>query len=105
MFPLQRNRRLRLNPALRDLVRETSLSPNDFLVPLFVVEGRGVKEEIPSMPGYYRLSLDHLKKETKQLWDLGLKSVLLFVKVPDSLKDNKGTKSVNEVQNKIGRLG
>lgn len=95
MFPLQRNRRLRLNPALRDLVRETSLSPNDFLVPLFVVEGRGVKEEIPSMPGYYRLSLDHLKKETKQLWDLGLKSVLLFVKVPDSLKDNKGTEALN----------
>lgn len=95
MFPLQRNRRLRLNPALRDLVRETSLSPNDFLVPLFVVEGRGVKEEIPSMPGYYRLSLDHLKKETKQLWNLGLRAVLLFVKVPDSLKDNKGSEALN----------
>ena len=95
MFPLQRNRRLRLKPALRDLVRETSLGPNDFLVPLFVVEGRGVKEEIPSMPGYHRMSLDNLKKETKQLWDLGLRAVLLFVKVPDSLKDNKGTEALN----------
>mgnify|MGYP001076516024 CR=1 FL=1 len=95
MFPLQRNRRLRINSSLRGLVRETSLSPNDFLVPLFVVAGRGVKEEIPSMPGYFRLSLDNLKKEVRALWDLGLRSVLLFVKVPDSLKDNKGTEALN----------
>ncbi len=95
MFPLQRNRRLRSNPALRDLVRETSLSPNDFLVPLFAVEGKGIKEEIPSMPGYYRMSLDELKKEVKQLWNLGLKSVLLFVKVPDRLKDNAGKEALN----------
>jgi len=95
MFPLQRNRRLRINSSLRGLVRETSLSPNDFLVPLFVVAGRGVKEEIPSMPGYFRLSLDNLKKEVRELWDLGLRSVLLFVKVPDSLKDNKGTEALN----------
>ena len=95
MFPLQRNRRLRLNPALRGLVRETSLSPNDFLVPLFAVEGKGVKEEIPSMPGYYRMSLDNLKKEVKELWGLGLRAVLLFVKVPDALKDNKGREALN----------
>ena len=95
MFPLQRNRRLRLTPSLRGLVRETSLSPNDFLVPLFVVEGKGVKEEIPSMPGYYRQSLDNLKTEVEELWNLGLRAVLLFVKVPDSLKDNKGREALN----------
>jgi len=76
-------------------VRETIISPNDFLVPLFVVEGKGVKEEIASMPNYYRLSLDHLSKEVKELWSLGLKSVLLFVKVDDKLKDNKGTEALN----------
>jgi len=76
-------------------VRETTLSPNDFLVPLFAVEGKGVKEEIPSMPGYYRLSLDNLKKEVNELWNLGLRAVLLFVKVPDSLKDNKGREALN----------
>jgi len=95
MYPLRRNRRLRNTPAIRDLVRETTLSPNDFLVPLFIVEGKGVKEEIPSMPNYYRLSLDILESEVKQLWHLGLKSVLLFVKVPDALKDNKGTEALN----------
>jgi porphobilinogen synthase len=76
-------------------VRETTISPNDFLVPLFVVEGKGVKEEIPSMPNYYRFSLDLLKDEVKVLWNLGLKSVLLFVKVDDKLKDNKGTEALN----------
>jgi porphobilinogen synthase len=76
-------------------VRETTISPNDFLVPLFVVEGKGVKEEIPSMPNYYRFSLDLLKEEVKLLWNLGLKSVLLFVKVDDKLKDNKGTEALN----------
>lgn len=92
---LRRNRRLRTSEAIRSLVRETIISPNDFLVPLFVVEGKGVKEEIASMPNYYRYSLDMLSSEVKELWSLGLKSVLLFVKVPDSLKDNKGTEALN----------
>jgi porphobilinogen synthase len=95
MYPLRRNRRLRTNEAIRSLVRETIISPNDFLVPLFVVEGKGVKDEIPSMPNYFRYSLDLLEMEVKELWKLGLKSVLLFVKVPDSLKDNKGTEALN----------
>ncbi|UOB15933.1 porphobilinogen synthase [Abyssalbus ytuae] len=95
MFPLRRNRRLRSNESIRSLVRETIITPNDFLVPLFVVEGKNIKEEIPSMPNYFRLSLDLLEKEVKELWNLGLKSVLLFVKVPDKLKDNKGTEAVN----------
>ncbi|HSP83451.1 MAG TPA: hypothetical protein VLN72_06945, partial [Gillisia sp.] len=95
MYPLRRNRRLRTGESIRSLVRETILSPNDFLVPLFVVEGKNVKEEIASMPNYYRFSLDLLEKEVKELWDLGLRSVLLFVKVPDDLKDNAGTEALN----------
>ncbi|KXO00541.1 delta-aminolevulinic acid dehydratase [Aequorivita aquimaris] len=95
MYPLRRNRRLRTNESMRNLVRETIISPNDFIVPLFVVEGKGVKEEIASMPNYYRLSLDNLQKEVKELWKLGLKSVLLFVKVDDKLKDNSGKEALN----------
>lgn len=95
MFPLKRNRRLRTNEAIRSIVRENLITPNDFLVPLFVVEGQGVKEEISSMPNYFRLSLDLLEKEVKDLWNMGLKSVLLFVKVPDNLKDNKGSEALN----------
>lgn len=95
MYPLRRNRRLRTTPALRALVSETQLSTTDFIVPLFVLEGSGIKEEIPSMPNYYRYSLDLIRKEVKELWSLGLKSVLLFVKVPDKLKDNAGTEALN----------
>ena len=95
MHLLQRNRRLRTNESIRSLVCETIITPNDFLVPLFVVEGKGVKDEIASMPNYFRYSLDLLEKEVKELWKLGLKSVLLFVKVPDNLKDNKGTEALN----------
>ncbi|RLD26227.1 MAG: porphobilinogen synthase, partial [Bacteroidetes bacterium] len=95
MYPLRRNRRLRASEAIRSLVRETIITPNDFLVPLFVVEGKGVKEEITSMPDYYRFSLDLLSSEVKELWSLGLKAVLIFVKVPDNLKDNKGTEALN----------
>ncbi len=92
---LRRNRRLRTTEATRALVRENTITPNDFLVPLFVVEGKGIKEEIPSMPNYYRFSLDLLTTEVKALWNMGLKAVLLFVKVPDNLKDNKGTEALN----------
>lgn len=95
MYPLRRNRRLRTTEAIRSLVRETILSPDDFIVPLFVVEGKNVKEEIASMPNYFRYSLDNLEKEVKELWSLGLKSVLLFVKVPDHLKDNQGKEAIN----------
>jgi porphobilinogen synthase len=96
MFPLRRNRRLRTSAAVRSLVQQTLISPSDFIVPLFVVEGKGIKEEIASMPDYYRFSLDLLKKEVQLLRDMGLKSVLLFVKVPDHLKDNKGTEALNK---------
>ncbi len=95
MYPLRRNRRLRTTEAIRSMVRETILTPSDFLVPLFVVEGKNIKEEIASMPNYYRMSLDNLEKEVKELWEMGLCSVLLFVKVADNLKDNKGTEAIN----------
>ncbi len=95
MFPLQRNRRLRTNTTIRNLVQENHLNANDFLVPLFVIEGKGLKEEIASMPNYFRFSLDLLEKELEILWNLGLRSVLLFVKVPENLKDNKGTEALN----------
>ena len=96
MYPLNRNRRLRSSEAIRSLVRETIITPDDFLVPLFVVEGKGIKEDISSMPGYYRLSLDLLDKEAKTLWSMGLKAVLLFVKVADELKDNTGKEALNK---------
>ncbi len=95
MYPLRRNRRLRATSAIRSLVRETHLSPDDFIVPLFVTEGSGVQDPIPSMPGYFRLSLDRLQAEVKELHKMGLKAVLLFVKVPDTLKDNAGKEAVN----------
>ena len=95
MFPLKRNRRLRTNESIRSLVCETILHPNDFIVPLFVVEGKNIKEEIPSMPNYFRFSLNLLEIEIKELQKLNLKSVLLFVKVPDNLKDNVGKEALN----------
>ena len=94
MYPLRRNRRLRQSDAIRHLVRETIITPSDFLVPLFVVEGKGLKEAIPSMPNYFRYSLDLLAKEVQELWSLGLCGVLLFVKVPNHLKDNAGTEAL-----------
>ena len=96
MYPIVRNRRLRQNAAIRALVQETQLSVNDFLVPLFMVEGQGVKEEILSMPGQYRMSLDQLQQEIKELHALHLKGVLLFAKADQKLKDNAGTEAFNE---------
>ena len=95
MYPLKRNRRLRSKKSLRNLVRETTIHPHDFIVPLFLVEGKNIKDEIPSMPNYYRFSLDNISKEVKQLWDLGVQAVLLFAKVPENLKDNYGTEALN----------
>ncbi len=92
----RRNRTLRQSPALREMVAETILTASDFIVPLFVTEGTGIKEEISSMPGYYRFSLDNLKKEANELWALGIKSVLLFVKVPDNLKDDACSEALNK---------
>jgi len=96
MYLQRRNRILRNNPAIRDMVRETILSPDDFIVPLFIDAGENIKTEIPSMPGYFRNSLDVTVKEVKELWNMGLKSVLLFIKCEDHLKDNTGREAWNQ---------
>ena len=95
MFPLNRNRRLRNKESLRNLIREHRLHPHDFIAPLFITEGKNKKTPIESMPGYYRLSIDNIKKEVKSLWSLGIQSVLLFPKVDDKLKDNLGKEALN----------
>lgn len=95
MYPLYRNRRIRSSAAMRDLVRETTLTANDFMVPLFIVEGTETKTEIPSMPDYFRFSLDLATTEAKRLYDLDVKGVLLFVKVADAEKDNTGLAALN----------
>jgi porphobilinogen synthase len=77
-FPATRLRRLRVSPALRSMVRETKLTPADFIYPLFVVHGRDVREEIPSMPGVYHLSIDHLAAEAKSITSLNIPAVILF---------------------------
>jgi porphobilinogen synthase len=94
MYLQRRNRILRQSPSIRSLVAETRLSPDDFIAPMFIDEGTGVLHEIPSMPGYYRRSIDGTVKEVKELWSLGIKSVLLFIKCKDELKDNKGHRSM-----------
>jgi porphobilinogen synthase len=93
---LRRNRILRQSPAIRSMVAETILRPADFIAPLFIEEGSTLKIEIASMPGYYRMSLDLVVLEVKQLWDLGIRSVLLFIKCEDALKDNTGQEAWNE---------
>lgn len=95
MYPLKRPRRLRQNLAIRSMVQETIITPNDFLVPLFISEGTGLIKEIPSMPNYFKKSLDLTVKDVKELWAMGIKSVLLFVQVADELKDNEGTEAIN----------
>ncbi|KAA9039351.1 porphobilinogen synthase [Ginsengibacter hankyongi] len=96
MYLQRRNRILRQSPSIRSMVAETTLTPNDFIAPLFIDEGKNVAFEIPSMPGYYRYSIDGTIKEIKELWSLGIKSVLLFIKAPDELKDNTGKEAWND---------
>ncbi len=96
MYLQRRNRITRQSAAIRSMVAETRLSPDDFIVPLFIDEGSNVKTEIVSMPGYYRNSLDITVKEVKELWHMGIKSVLLFIKCKDELKDNTGKEAWNK---------
>ncbi len=95
MHLIRRNRILRSSPAIRAMVAETILKPSDFIAPLFITEGSNVKEEITSMQGYFRMSIDTTLIEVKQLWDLGIKCVLLFIKCKDELKDNRGAEAIN----------
>ncbi|WP_288071993.1 porphobilinogen synthase [Hydrotalea sp.] len=95
MYLQKRNRILRKSAAIRSLLAETVLTPNDFIAPLFIDEGINQKTEISSMPGYYRNSLDITVTEIKELYSLGIKSVLLFVKALDETKDNEGKEAWN----------
>lgn len=96
MYLQRRNRILRTTPAIRSLVAETTLTPNDFIVPLFIDEGENLKTEIASMPDYFRRSIDLTVDEVRELWSLGIKSVLLFIKCKDEWKDNTGKEAWNK---------
>ncbi len=90
-FPTKRLRRLRYNPTVRDMVRETALSKNDLIYPLFVVHGKGIKNEIKSMPGVYQMSLEILVNECVELEKLGIPAVILFG-IPEH-KDEVGSEA------------
>jgi len=90
-----RPRRLRRSPALRRMVRETQLSVDDLIYPLFVMSGEGQKVEITSMPGCYRYSLDLLLKEVAEAFELGINAIALFPVIPETKKDATGTESYN----------
>ncbi len=89
MFPNKRLRRLRSHPVLRDLIQETYLRKEDFIYPLFVVPGEGIKREVPSMPGVYQQSIDQIIKECEECLKLGVKSLILFG-IPET-KDSTGS--------------
>jgi porphobilinogen synthase len=111
-YPTKRLRRLRYNPILRDMIRETSLSKNDLIYPLFVVPGENVKNPVKSMPGVFQLSIDNLIKECEELVVLGVPAIILFG-IPEH-KDEKGSeayddngiiqKAVREIKAKIKKL-
>ena len=90
----KRFRRLRINPAIREMVRETSVCASDFIYPLFIVEGKGIKKEISSMPGVFQMSLDEILKECEVVRNLGIKAVILFG-IP-SLKDSVGSDALSD---------
>ncbi|WP_379965248.1 porphobilinogen synthase [Epilithonimonas sp. UC225_85] len=92
---ISRNRRLRTNDSIRSLVRETILTTNDLVLPMFVMEGDNKKETISSMPGVFRQSLDLTVKTVKENYNLGIKAINLYMKVSDNLKDNTGKEAWN----------
>ncbi len=94
-YPTRRQRRLRTRSSVRDLVREHRLSADDFIQPLFVHDGDGPDEAIPSMPGMYRHNIDSLVTRAGRAWDAGVKAVALFPKVADSLKTEDGREAWN----------
>ncbi len=111
-FPIHRPRRLRLNRTIRKMVRETQLRPEDFIYPMFVTFGRGVKKKISSMPGCFQQSVDKIVKEAQNVYKLGIPAVLLFG-IPES-KDKRATgaysekgvvqKAVTAIKNKVPEL-
>lgn len=112
VFPEYRPRRMRINEAFRSLVRETSLSPDNLIYPLFIQSGKKVREPIISMPGIYRLSVDQLAKEAKECLGLGVNHVILFG-LPDKkdpvgsgahAKDGIIQRAIKEIKNKAPEL-
>jgi porphobilinogen synthase len=102
MFPIHRCRRLRKNETIRRMVRQTSITPDDFIYPLFVTYGKGVRKEISSMPGSYQESIDELVKNAKEIYSLGIPAVILFG-IPEH-KDEMGSSAYDDdgiVQNAI----
>ena len=112
LFPDYRPRRMRQNQAFRRMVRETRLDLSDLIMPLFVVEGKGIKNPIPSMPGQFQLSSDNLVKTAQEVFDLGIPAIILFglPKSKDSLatqayaKNGVVQKAIKEVKNKVPEL-
>lgn len=112
VFPEYRPRRLRRNNQMRSLIRETRLSPEQFIYPLFVKPGKGVREEVPSMPGVFRLSVDQLADEARELLGLGINHVILFG-LPEE-KDSAGSgahnqdgiiqRAIKELKNRVPEL-
>src|SRR4030042_5507205 len=112
MFPIHRPRRLRKNETVRKMVRETSLSTDDFIYPLFVTFGKGVKKEISSMPGCFQESVDIVVKHAKEVYSLGIPAVILFG-IPEH-KDELGSgasddhgvvqKAIRAIKNKVPEL-
>ncbi len=94
MFPVKRLRRLRKNETIRRMVRETRLSPDNFIYPLFVTYGKGIRKEIPSMPGCFQESVDKIAKHSREIYSLGIPSVILFG-IPEH-KDEKGSGAYDE---------
>lgn len=92
--PYYRLRRLRKNPQIRNMIRETTLTPHDFILPLFVAPGRDKKKPISSMPGNYQMSIDNLVKEARDVWDRGIQSIILFG-IPEQ-KDAVGSDATSE---------
>lgn len=95
MLNISRPRRNRKNQAIRNLIRETQLTPHDLIAPLFVIEGTQVKDPIHSMPGIHRLSIDLLVKECKELFDLGVPCVSLFPAIDEKLKTSDAREATN----------
>jgi porphobilinogen synthase len=111
-FPIQRPRRLRSSSAIRKIVRETSVSPDDLIYPLFVTFGKGVRKKISSMPGCFQISVDGIAKEARKVYNLGIPAVILFG-IPEH-KDERGSegysakgvvqRAVKEIKNKVPEL-
>lgn len=93
---IHRPRILRASASIRKMVQETTLQPQNLIAPLFMVEGENIEEEISSLPGYYRRSLDKTLEEVFLLYELGIRSVLLFIKCPDQKKDNEGSEALRD---------